>query len=169
MKRTVKTAMVLLALTASAWMATAQDNNGPQADRPPRREGPGGPGGAGGPRNFNRDGQRPPVPPLMAVLDANHDGVIDDVEIANASAALKKLDRNGDGRLTLDELRPPRMEDMGGPGGPDGLRAPGHRAGLNGPGGPGNPRGPQARRPDGAGGQSPPDGERPPLRPQPEN
>ena len=66
------------------------------------------PGGPGGP------GQRP-VPPLMAALDANHDGVIDETEIANAPAALKTLDKNGDGKLTMDELRPPRPE--GGPGG----------------------------------------------------
>lgn len=77
------------------------------------------PGGPGGP------GQRP-VPPLMAALDANHDGVIDETEIANASAALKKLDKNGDGKLTMEELRPPRPE--GGPGGrrgPKGDRPPG--------------------------------------------
>jgi hypothetical protein len=34
--------------------------------------------------------------------------VIDDTEITNASAALKKLDKNSDGRLTMEELRPPR-------------------------------------------------------------
>lgn len=64
------------------------------------------------------------MPPLIAALDANHDGVIDADEIANAPAALKKLDKNGDGKLTMDELRPPRPEggpDRGGPerGGPD--------------------------------------------------
>ena len=57
----------------------------------------------------------------MAALDANHDGVIDADEIANASAALRKLDKNGDGKLTMDELRPPRRQ--GGPS-PDGLPAP---------------------------------------------
>jgi hypothetical protein len=40
-------------------------------------------------------------------LDTNHDGVIDEAEIANASAALKALDKNGDGKLTPDELIPP--------------------------------------------------------------
>jgi len=38
----------------------------------------------------------------------NHDGIIDSNEIANASAELKTLDKNGDGQLTPDELRPPR-------------------------------------------------------------
>ena len=40
-------------------------------------------------------------------LDANHDGIIDSNEIANASAALKSLDKNGDGQLTADEYLPP--------------------------------------------------------------
>ena len=54
------------------------------------------------------DGQKPRMArlPIIDALDANHDGVIDETEIANASAALKKLDKNGDGKLTRDELRP---------------------------------------------------------------
>ena len=45
-------------------------------------------------------------PPLvLATLDANHDGVIDAGEIANASQALKSLDKNADGRLSREELR----------------------------------------------------------------
>ena len=45
-------------------------------------------------------------PPLVvATLDANHDGVIDAGEIANASQALKSLDKNADGRLSREELR----------------------------------------------------------------
>jgi len=45
-------------------------------------------------------------PPLVvATLDANHDGVIDAGEIANASQALKSLDKNADGRLSRVELR----------------------------------------------------------------
>lgn len=49
-----------------------------------------------------------PEPPLMAALDANHDGVLGATEIANAPAALLMLDKNGDGQLTPDELRPIR-------------------------------------------------------------
>jgi EF hand domain-containing protein len=67
----------------------------------PRREGPP-PGGAPGPG----PGPRFAIP-LMQALDANHDGVIDEKEIANASAALKSLDKNNDGKLTPEELRPP--------------------------------------------------------------
>lgn len=51
--------------------------------------------------------KRPNVP-VIAALDTNGDGVLDAVEIANASASLKKLDKNGDGKLTRDELMPPR-------------------------------------------------------------
>ncbi|MGA2138807.1 MAG: EF-hand domain-containing protein [Verrucomicrobiia bacterium] len=45
--------------------------------------------------------------PVIQVLDANHDDVIDANEIANAPAALRKLDKNGDGQLTPDEYSPP--------------------------------------------------------------
>jgi Ca2+-binding EF-hand superfamily protein len=43
---------------------------------------------------------------LAAVLDADHDGIISAAEIGSSSSALKALDRNGDGRLTSEELRP---------------------------------------------------------------
>ncbi len=83
-------------------------------NRPPRLDGLG--GGPGGP---GMNGHRPP-PPVMQALDANHDGVIDAYEIANAPAALKTLDKNGDGKLTQDELRPPRPPQDGGPESGDG-------------------------------------------------
>src|ERR1043165_3724391 len=41
--------------------------------------------------------------PVVQVLDANHDDIIDSAEIANATVVLKQLDKNGDGRLTADE------------------------------------------------------------------
>jgi hypothetical protein len=65
----------------------------------------------------------------MQTLDANSDGIIDEKEIANASLALKKLDRNSDGKLTPEELRPPR-----GPGGPGGAGGPGGNAPRRPPG-----------------------------------
>jgi hypothetical protein len=107
MKTTKQIALALLALGASACMVIAQDSNQQQ---PPDGNGPpsggqGGPG-MGGPGM----GGRRPTPPLIAALDANHDGVIDADEIANAPTALKKLDKNGDGKLTQDELRPPRPQ-----------------------------------------------------------
>jgi hypothetical protein len=102
MKTTTKVVLGVLALSASTLMLLAEN---PGA-RPPRGEAGGGPGGPG---------HRPP-PPIIVTLDANHDGVIDATEIANASAALLTLDQNGDGQLTREELRPPRPE--GSAGGP---------------------------------------------------
>ena len=51
----------------------------------------------------------------MLAPDVNQDGVIDADEIANAPAALKTLDKNGDGKLTQDELHPARPSQNGGP------------------------------------------------------
>jgi len=70
------------------------------------------------------DGRRPPILPLVKALDVNGDGIIDASEIANASAALLTLDKNGDGKLTPDEYLPPRPargdEPPPGDGPPDG-------------------------------------------------
>jgi hypothetical protein len=41
---------------------------------------------------------------VLAALDADHDGEISASEIANSAAALRRLDRNGDGQLTKDEV-----------------------------------------------------------------
>ena len=109
MKLHVKIIVAALAIAGSAACLIAQDNANDSSR--PRSHGPGGP-----------NGHRPPPPPLMAALDANHDGVIDAVEIDNASAALRKLDKNGDGQLTIDEIRPPRPAGANGPEGPHGHR-----------------------------------------------
>ena len=144
----------MLGLLAVAGVATAiaQSSGG--------REGPG--------------GGRPPMP-IIEALDADHDGVISAIEIKNASVALRKLDKNKDGKLTEDEYRPmgrgpggpgdgdrggpaggerrgPEGGDRGGPGGGDR----GAGAGPGGPGrgpgeGPGGPGGGQ-RGPGGQGG-----------------
>lgn len=52
-----------------------------------------------------RGGERR-VLPVQAALDADSDGVIAGAELNNASAALRKLDKNNDGQLTENELRP---------------------------------------------------------------
>jgi hypothetical protein len=44
--------------------------------------------------------------PVIATLDIDHDGVIDEKEIKGAAKALKKLDENGDGKLAGEELHP---------------------------------------------------------------
>ena len=105
--KTILTTLGLaMTLALPVIVLSAQDSapSAPGGQRPAFQE-RGGPGG---------QGQRPPPSPVIEALDANHDGVIDADEIANAPAALKKLDKNGDGKLTQDELRPPRPD--GGPG-----------------------------------------------------
>jgi hypothetical protein len=47
--------------------------------------------------------------PVLAALDADHDGEISAWEMEHAAASLKKLDRNHDGYLTADELIPLEM------------------------------------------------------------
>jgi hypothetical protein len=94
----------------------------PPADRGPQGPPPG--QGFRGP-----DGRhRPPPIAVIGALDANHDGVVDATEIANASEALKALDKNGDGSLTPDELIGPRPNEMR-PGGPGPVPGPGQAHG----------------------------------------
>jgi hypothetical protein len=116
MKNSSKLFVAALALASSAWIATAQTSDDPSQDQQPPPPGQGGPqGGPGG-------GHHRPPPAFIGVLDANHDGVIDADELANASAALKKLDKNGDGQLTMDELMAPPPRPGGTNGGPDHVR-----------------------------------------------
>lgn len=73
-------------------------------------------------------GQRPPPPPpLLALFDADHDGVLSAAEISQAAAALAKLDQNADGQLTGDEMRPPRPEGKNPGEAPQGPPPQGHR------------------------------------------
>ena len=44
--------------------------------------------------------------PLMRILDTDKDGTLSASEIANASKALMQLDKNGDGIISAEELRP---------------------------------------------------------------
>ncbi len=64
-------------------------------------------GGKGKAAGEGKDGKRP-VSPILATLDENGDDVLDAKEIADAPQDLKKLDKNSDGKLTADELRPAR-------------------------------------------------------------
>jgi hypothetical protein len=102
------------ALGLGAIIAIAQDAGSGPGPRP--GGGPGGPG-FGGPRR---------QPAIIAALDANKDGKLDAKEIANASVALKTLDKNGDGEITMEEMFGPRPDGPrrgpGGPGGPGGER-----------------------------------------------
>ena len=66
---------------------------------------------------------RPPAPPLVVALDADHDGVISADEIADAAKALLTLDKNDDGQLGPVEYM----------GRPPGDRPPGARPDGDGP------------------------------------
>jgi hypothetical protein len=54
--------------------------------------------------------------PLMAALDANKNGTLEASEIADASNALKKLDKNSDGQITKEEIRSPKANGGKGQG-----------------------------------------------------
>lgn len=128
-----KTAILAaLALSATVWSSSAQEG-GPRPERPggPRPEGgqqgqrpeaqrpPGGPGREGG-FGQGQGGFRPMPNPIITALDANSDGTIDEAELKNATVALKKLDKDGDGKLSQEETRPAGMGGRGGPGGQGG-------------------------------------------------
>lgn len=123
---TMKTPVLLLTLVlgASTCLLTAQDGNQrPGGQRPPNGQ-DGRPGGPGGMRPMN---------PFVEALDLNKDGTIDADELAKAGVSLKKLDKNGDGKITPDEYRPQR------PGGQGGEGRPGVPGGRGAPGGEGRP------------------------------
>lgn len=90
-------------------------------------------GGPGGQRGGGDMGRMMQMMPVLAALDANKDGIISKSEINNAAAALRKLDKNGDGELDAEEMRPSRPEGgrsrggapEGGPGGERGGRSAG--------------------------------------------
>lgn len=74
--------------------------------QPPQGRGPGG---------------GPPGHPLLLWFDADRDGELSGDEINAAADVLKKMDANGDGKLTRDELRRPPFGQPGGPSGPEGM------------------------------------------------
>jgi len=102
------------------------------AQPPGGRGGPDGGRRPGGPpmEREGRDHDRRPPDPLMRLFDTDGDHVISAEEIKAASSVLAKLDQNGDGKLSDEEVRPKPPER----GGPDGRRGPGGPEGRPGPG-----------------------------------
>ena len=66
--------------------------------------------------------------PITAALDTDKNSELSAEEIANASTVLKSLDKNGDGKLTAEELLPQGPP----PGGRDAGPPPGGRQGAEG-------------------------------------
>lgn len=83
MKNSITFSLLALGLTLPAVHLQAQDDSRPQR----------------GPR-----GDRP-APAFEVALDANKDGTIDKTEISESTAALKKLDKDSDGKVSMRELR----------------------------------------------------------------
>lgn len=134
----MRRALVTLTLALLAALAvTAVDAQRPDGDRPDRGGLGAGRGGFGG--RFQL--------PVMKALDADGDGDLSEKEIENASVALKSLDKDKDGVVTADELRPDfgRGVEGRGPGGPpreaaDGAGPPREGRGFGGGRGFGAPR-----------------------------
>jgi hypothetical protein len=80
----------LRAAIAVVTVATAAAAQPPEGGPPDRGPGP------------------PPHDQLRAALDTDGDRELSADEIKNATAAIAKLDRNGDGRIDNEEFRPPR-------------------------------------------------------------
>jgi hypothetical protein len=107
-----------------------RDGDRPAGERGPRDGDR--PAGERGPRDGG-DRRPQPMGPIMALLDSNHNGVLESEEIDQAIVMLRRMDRNGDGRLTGEEFaqrregdRPPMREGArpGGDRAPEGRRPP---------------------------------------------
>lgn len=116
MKRFSVLVVALVALAMATELVIAQQEEGRSDEDRPRRERQ-----RSGDRGDRRDRggrsrgefRRPPSP-IVTALDADEDGVISAKEIENAVAALKKLDKNNDGKLTEEEYAPQRRGGFGG-------------------------------------------------------
>jgi EF hand len=90
---------IVCGLLMGTFYVNAQTNQQPN-NRQSRGQGQGSEGEQGPPRH--------PPHPVMTALDADRDHVISAAEIAGAAKALLTIDQNGDGMLSLDEIRPQR-------------------------------------------------------------
>jgi Ca2+-binding EF-hand superfamily protein len=116
MKTTLLALCLIATLTAGSTPLLAQDGRPPRPEREGGERGERGERGREGGREGGERGERGReggregmllrMLPVMVALDSNTNGVIEAEEMANATASLKKLDKNGDGKLTEDELRP---------------------------------------------------------------
>lgn len=121
------TLAAVLALAAGGTFLQAQDQERPERERQRgqrdgqregQRERPReGDSRPGGPRGFPN--------PLMTIFDTDNDGTLSATEIDKAADALRKLDRNEDGKVTAEELPRPAFGGFGGGAGAFGGGRPG--------------------------------------------
>ena len=115
------TCLVMVTANAIAQERGGRDGGGRSSDAGRERPENGKPGeDRGRYSQFGRQagrGDRMRVLPIMAALDADGNGEISDAEINGSVAALKKLDKNKDSKLTAEELRPNFGGNRGGRGG----------------------------------------------------
>ena len=110
--------LALFVLSASTFAGDEPKTKGPGGKNPGQRQ-----HGAGRPEMAGMLAQRMP---MMIALDADKDGSISSDELENASKALATLDKDGNGVLSPEEIRPAfsgvAREGMpkGGPGGGEG-------------------------------------------------
>ena len=116
-----------------------QGNAGGQQGGPNGPSGPGAPdstgtSGAQGNDQGGPPGRHRPLPPVIKALDTNHDGIVDENEIANAAQSLKTLLKSGSTELSIPDLLgpPPRGPRQAGQGNDQNCPPPDG----NGPGGP---------------------------------
>lgn len=109
------TAMSMLLLTATSFGQDTPKGDGPGSRMKGRMQQK----GEGRPDMAGAMAQRLP---LMMALDADKDGIISAAEIENAPKALAKLDKDGDGTLSPEELRPDFAAIAGEGGLPGGQR-----------------------------------------------
>ena len=116
---------MLMAVATPTWALAQEDGKDrPGSRRPkmtPTGEGSGQGGFMGGPMAML---------PIMKALDTDQDGILSATEIANASKSLMQLDKDGNGVLSMEEMRPDLSR-----------MAPGGLAGIGGPGSNGAPSG----------------------------
>jgi hypothetical protein len=135
----------LLLVGAISWLPMMQDP-GQRPPRPGAERGEQDPAGRPPrPEDFGPDDGPPPPPPppnlLFLALDLDKDGEISSKELAKAATSLAKLDKNKDGVITEEEVRPPRPPGgRRGPGGPPGGGPDGEFDGPPGGGPPGGGR-----------------------------
>ncbi len=104
MKLKMKMLATLLAVSFPIMASAQEEGKEKAAGRRPNMQRPGGGpeagGFPGGPMGMLQ------MHPLMKILDTDKDGTLSASEIANASKTLIQLDKNGDGIISAEEMRP---------------------------------------------------------------